>query len=442
MKLKPYPDYKDSGVEWIGEIPEGWEIVPLNKFTNLVTDYVANGSFSSIKANVKYKDDEDYAILIRLVDFTKKFKGPFVYIDEHSYQFLSKTKLNSGDIILSNVGAVGTVFKVPNLDKPMSLAPNVLLIRVYNKISSDYLYYWLKSDIGQFSIKRIVTETSQPKFNKTNFRKVPILSPLINEQEEMIKFIDNKTSDINLTIERDLRLIELLKEKRTALINHVVTKGLDPTAEMKDSGVEWIGEIPEDWEVLPLFDLFKERKMKNIRNREDNVLSLSYGRIIRRNVETNFGLLPESFTTYNIVEPGCIVLRLTDLQNDKKSLRTGLVKERGIITSAYLSLEQKKSFNVNYIHYLLHAYDLVKVFYNMGGGVRQTMRFEDMKRMPILYPPLDEQHKISRFIDNKIEILENFIFKITEHIKLLEEYKKSLIHHVVTGKVDVREVAV
>lgn len=108
---------------------------------------------------------------------------------------------------------------------------------------------------------------------------------------------------------------------------------------MKDSGIEWIGEIPEKWEVTPLYMCFTERRNKNRLGKEKNLLSLSYGHIVQKNIEAKGGLLPESFTTYNIIEPGDIIIRPTDLQNDKRSLRTGLSNEHGIITSAYIDLK-------------------------------------------------------------------------------------------------------
>ena len=123
----------------------------------------------------------------------------------------------------------------------------------------------------------------------------------------------------------------------------------------KDSGVEWIGEIPEHWEVKPLFVVCKNNKEKNDGNKVSNVLSLSYGKIIRRDVESNFGLLPASFETYQIIDDGYIVLRLTDLQNDKRSLRVGLVTEKGIITSAYTGLKTNHGMNSGYLYNLLHS---------------------------------------------------------------------------------------
>jgi len=200
----------------------------------------------------------------------------------------------------------------------------------------------------------------------------------------------------------------------------------------KNSGIEWVGEIPERWSAKPLFSLFKERQAPNEGNREANVLSLSYGRIIRRNVESNFGLLPESFETYNIVEPLDIVLRLTDLQNDKRSLRCGLVKEKGIITSAYLTLQKIKDVDCKYMFYLLHNYDIRKVFYSMGGGVRQAIKFDDLKRLSILLPSLDEQKAIMGYLDRKTSQIDDLITKKKRMIDLLKEERTAIIKQAVT----------
>ncbi len=204
----------------------------------------------------------------------------------------------------------------------------------------------------------------------------------------------------------------------------------------KDSDIEWVGEIPDRWSTKPLFALFKERQVPNEGNAETNVLSLSYGRIIRRDVESNFGLLPESFETYNIVEPLDIVLRLTDLQNDKRSLRCGLVQEKGIITSAYLTLAKKAEIDPKYMYYLLHNYDIRKVFYSMGGGVRQAIKFNDLKRLPILLPNLDEQTAVASYLDRKTTQIEDLIDKKEQMIELLHEECLSIINQAVTRGLD------
>lgn len=206
----------------------------------------------------------------------------------------------------------------------------------------------------------------------------------------------------------------------------------------KDSGIEWIGKIPQHWEICKLLKLFKDRKCPNKGNVENNVLSLSYGNIKRRNTETNIGLLPESFESYNIIEPNNIVLRLTDLQNDHKSLRCGLVKERGIITSAYITLELKDSKqSANYFYRLLHTFDIEKGFYGMGAGVRQSLKFEgELCNLYIIKPPVLEQQQIADYLDKKCEEIDEVIDKQKAVIEKLKEYKQSIITEAVTKGLD------
>ncbi|ELA6198234.1 TPA: restriction endonuclease subunit S [Vibrio cholerae] len=202
--------------------------------------------------------------------------------------------------------------------------------------------------------------------------------------------------------------------------------------EYKDSGVEWVGDIPASWTVKPTFSVFDPSVKKNIEGQESTVLSLSYGHIVERDVDTNFGLLPESFNTYQIVRDGDLILRLTDLQNDKKSLRVGLVKQTGIITSAYLKLRSNQSIDSRFAYRLLHSYDTTKVFYGMGGGLRQSMKFEDFRRLPILVPPLEEQQKIASFLDHETAKIDILIAKQEKLIELLKEKRQAVISHAVT----------
>lgn len=206
---------------------------------------------------------------------------------------------------------------------------------------------------------------------------------------------------------------------------------------MKESGIDWIGQIPEEWEVAKVNHIFEEHKQKNRGNKEKNLLSLSYGRIIRKSIDSSFGLLPESFDTYNIIQRGDIVLRLTDLQNDKRSLRVGLARENGIITSAYLTLRLKNlESNDSYMYYLLHTYDICKVFYNFGGGVRQGGTWSDIYKMELLIPPKNEQQKIADFLDKKTAQLDKVKALLEEQIQKLKDYRASLIYETVTKGLD------
>lgn len=158
---------------------------------------------------------------------------------------------------------------------------------------------------------------------------------------------------------------------------------------------------------------------------------------MRKDINTNEGLLPESFNTYNIIEAGDIIIRPTDLQNDKRSLRTGLATEHGIITSAYIDLMPIKQISTAYFHYLLHAFDVMKVFYNMGNGVRQGLNFSEFSRLMVFEPPIDEQNAIVNFLDSKCSEIDQVIADKKEQLEKIEEYKKSLIYEYVTGKKEV-----
>lgn len=201
---------------------------------------------------------------------------------------------------------------------------------------------------------------------------------------------------------------------------------------MKDSGIEWVGCVPTSWNIHPIYYYFSEHKQRNNFGDESNLLSLSYGKIIRKDINTTEGLLPESFNGYNIVSKGDIVLRLTDLQNDKRSLRTGLVKEKGIITSAYVTIRPKKQIDSNYFHYLLYAYDIVKVLYNMGNGVRQGLNYGELSKLNLIEPPLSDQRLITSFLDAKCAEIDALTAGIQQQIDALEQYKRSVITEAVT----------
>lgn len=206
---------------------------------------------------------------------------------------------------------------------------------------------------------------------------------------------------------------------------------------MKNSGIEWIGEIPEDWEVVYLSSIFDEHKRKNTGLVCKNLLSLSYGKIKRKDINTTDGLLPESFEGYNIIEKGDIVLRLTDLQNDQRSLRTGIAQETGLITSAYTTIRcLPRIASPQYMHYYLHSFDTSKGFYGMGDGVRQGLNFDGIKKIFMLLPPIAKQQRIADYLDKKCAAVDRLMENQRLQIEKLKEYKQSLITEAVTKGLD------
>ena len=201
---------------------------------------------------------------------------------------------------------------------------------------------------------------------------------------------------------------------------------------MKNSGVEWIGDTPADWKINNVFQLFTQVKNKNSNLQEQNLLSLSYGKIKRKSIDNTDGLLPESFDGYNIIEANDIVLRLTDLQNDHKSLRVGLATEKGIVTSAYLTIRNRSESLAKYLYYYLYSFDIAKGFYGMGAGVRQNLNWNEMKRLKILSPPLNEQQRIAAFLDDKCARIDSIVKKTRASVEEYKKLKQAVITRAVT----------
>ncbi len=225
------------------------------------------------------------------------------------------------------------------------------------------------------------------------------------------------------------------------IIEHAKGNAVLQTTNMKDSGNKWLGKIPAHWDLVYLWQICAEQKNKNSQNQENNVLSLSHGNIIRKK-DLNYGLVPKDYVGYQIVEPGNIILRLTDLQNDQKSLRTALVREKGIITSAYVCL--KTTQNPRFIQLILHVYDINKYFYGLGGGVRQSIGYQELKNMVIPIPPEEEQKKIVDFVDTKCASvgfeIDRMIEQLKQEIALLGQYKTQMAADIITGRTNLSEI--
>jgi type I restriction enzyme S subunit len=170
----------------------------------------------------------------------------------------------------------------------------------------------------------------------------------------------------------------------------------------------------------------------NTGSREQNLLSLSYGNIVRKDIAGSDGLLPESFETYNVVEPGDTVLRLTDLQNDQRSLRVGFVQERGIITSAYVTLRPKHDVDTRFFSYVLKSMDFRKDFYALGAGVRQSLKFDELKRVQIHLPAINKQRTIADYLDRETARIDALITKKQRMIELLDERRAAFVGRAVT----------
>ena len=418
-----YDKYKDSGIEWIGEIPESWKLVKTGRIFRNIKEIVGEKSMLV----------ERFALTLNGVIKRSKSDAEGLQPEQfNGYQYIRKNQLVFKLIDLENVNTS----RVGLCEFEEGMVSPAYIVLCNNNLNNRYYYYYFISLWHNEIFNHLGGDGVRSALNVKDLLAIPTFDISIKEQEAIAGYLDRKCGAIDETIEKQKSVIEKLKEYKQSIITQAVTKGLDKSAPMKDSDIEWIGQIPQHWEICKLLKLFKDRKCPNKGNIENNVLSLSYGNIKRRNVETNMGLLPESFESYNIIEPDNIVLRLTDLQNDHKSLRCGLVKERGIITSAYVTLELKDiSQCANYFYRLLHTFDIEKGFYGMGAGVRQSLKYDgELCNLYIIKPPVIEQKQIAEFLDKKCSEIDKTIEDKEKLIEKLVEYKKSLIYECVTGK--------
>ena len=222
--INPDVPLRDSGIDWIGQIPSHWEISKMNYVCDVITDYVASGSFADLKVNVTYLDEPDYAMLVRTADLSQKNKDVAkVYVSKQSYDFLSNSNLFGGEIILPNIGAsIGDVYMVPiDLYDKMTLAPNSIMVKT--KWCDLFYFYYFKSVCGRKSLELIGQAAAQGKFNKTELRQLRLPLPPLSEQREIVAYIEKETTKVDHALQQAERQIELLQELRQSVITEVVT---------------------------------------------------------------------------------------------------------------------------------------------------------------------------------------------------------------------------
>lgn len=424
--MKRYDHYKPTGISWLPEIPAHWDMAQLRKYLSLVS--------------VKGKGDKqllsvtrEKGVIVRNVDDLEENHN-FVPDDLSGYKYvqpgqfvINKMKSWQGSYGVSEYeGIVSPAYYVCDLTFPnKTFFSKAIRSRAY----VDFFAQWSKGiRVGQWDLEPIA------------LKSIPFFEPPIEEQEKIVAYLDKQIALIESCKCQKERELQTLDEYKQAIIASVVTRGLNPDAPMKDSGISWIGLLPAHWDMKYLFQIAREHFISNKEIHHQNLLSLSYGRIVRKDINTTDGLLPASFDTYQIVEPGNIVFRFTDLQNDHKSLRVGLSKETGIITSAYVVVEVDKEFILpEFFYYTLHSFDIKKLFYSMGGGLRQSLNYNGIRKLYVPIPPIEEQREIVSFIENKTEKIETMIRSLESEIEHLSEYKQRLISDVVTGQMNVQD---
>lgn len=445
-RYQAYPEYKDSGVEWLGDIPIDWSRLKFKLIASQGKAF-ASGPFGSSIGSRFYMDEG--VPVIRGNNLSIDGKKPFfidngyVFLTEDKADELSNAQVNSGDLVFTARGTVGQVGLVPNEEnvnwKRAILSANQLRYRnCSNNISSLYLWYLFSSWFVRTQISLSSDSVAQPNLNLGSLKDLQLLRPSFHEQEKIVNFLNHETSKIEALIKKQHLLVKLLKEKHQAVISHAVTKGLNADVPMKYSGVEWLGRIPEHWEIKRFKNLFKIEK-RIAGELGYDVLSITQKGVKIKDIESGEGQLSMDYTKYQIVNKG-------DFAMNHMDLLTGFVdisKYQGVTSPDYrvFTLEDDKSFPDYYLYFLQMGY-INKLFFPFGQGAAHIGRWrlptEAFNYFLAPYPPGKEQKEIAEFIKVGLEKITGLESKAGNAIKLMQERRTALISAAVTGKIDVR----
>lgn len=422
--MKKYESYKDSGVGWIGEIPSHWSCVKIKHLLRERVDKSEDGIGEPLSMSQKYG----------LIPTSQMDVVPNL-----ATSYVGAKRTRQGDMVLNKLKAHLGVFALSAYDGLVS--PDYAVYYGTGRADLEYLEYLFKTPlyVSEFIKKTTGVAIGFNRLYTDDLFSIPAHYPPMQEQKRIIDYLKDKTLKIEQYVSARERERELLDSLKQSEIANVVTNGLNPNVRMKDSGIPWIGMIPEHWETRTLSQMARVHFISNKNVHHQNLLSLSYGKIVCKDINTTEGLLPASFDNYQIVEDGNIVLRLTDLQNDHKSLRVGLSTQEGIITSAYLAIEAFTGILPKYLYFLLHSIDVKKVFYSMGNGLRQSLNWTELRKLKCIVPPILEQQAIVDYIEAKLSKIDSCMADLQTEIDYLKEFKQRLISDVVTGQICVAE---
>jgi type I restriction enzyme, S subunit len=440
--MKKYDNYKDSGMEWIGEIPEHWDF-----------KRIGSNCLLTVPQRDKPKDLNGEIPWLRIEDFEGK------YISESkSGQGVSIETINEMNLKVYPVGTVltacsCTMGKTAIVTKPLITNQTFIGITPNENLYSDFLYYFLISSTQY--LNSISTGAIQSYLSRDEFSKIKIPFPILEVQTTIANYLDHKTTQIDTLISKKQQFITLLQEERIAVINQAVTKGLDLKVKMKDSGIEWLGEIPEHWDVKKLKFLLNKNKDalktgpfgSHIKN-SDYIPNGEFKVYTQRNVLDNeYENGCESITEEKFSElKGFSVFEGDILITTRGSIGRCSVFPKGLPLGILhpclirIQVNEKlslKNWVVNYINNTSLFYNNVK--YNSNSTIIDVIYGYTLKEIFFPVPTINEQREILDFLEIKIDEIETLISKSQQEIELLKEYKTAMISEVVTGKVDVRE---
>ena len=429
--LKKYEDYKETQISYLGSLPSHWNILPLRSIL-----------FERKEKNIGKKNNEILSVMAN--------RGVILYSEKGNVGNKASDNIErynvvyEDDIVLNCMNVIiGSVGRSP-YNGVLSPVYYVLVNRntqTYNTRYYDYVFKLkpLQSELKKYG-KGILAH--RMRISMDSLKSLNLPCPPIEEQNQVVKYLDWKLSKINKLIRAKKKQIVLLNEQKQVIINNAVTKGLDPNVPMKDSGIEWIGQIPIHWNVIRLRGILSPVSIKNHPKLPLLSVLREKGVIVRdvKDKESNHNFIPDDLSGYKVVQAGQFVM------NKMKAWQGsyGISPYTGIVSPAYFVFDVNVK-NKDYFHYSIRSKVYVNFFAQASNGIRVgqwDLNISKMKDIPFIVPSEEEQTLIIDYIKRTSKDIEVAITRFSNEIKLLQEYRTRLISDVVTGKVDVRDIEI
>ena len=442
-QYKEYEQYKNSGVKWLGKIPEHWKKSIIGYYFDIQLGKMLQNEPESIK------DEEVFYLKalhvqwdkVTISDLPKMWASP---TDKEKYG------VSNGDLLICEGGEVGRANLLSGIKEDCIIQNALHRVRPSNQSSVDYLNYLMRhiADAKWFDL--LCNKATISHLTSEKLRALAFPVPPLSEQKQIAQFLDSKTAQIDALIAKKEALLEKLSEQRSAIITQAVTKGLDPTVPMKDSGIEWLGEIPKHWDIKKLRYV---GSCQNGVSKGGNYFGSGYPFVSYSDVYSNSGLPKEinglaqstksDRINYSVRVGDIFFTRTSETIEEIGMASTCLHSVNDAIFSGFLIRVRPfdnlllPSFSKYYFRSQKHRFFFVK---EMNLVTRASLSQDLLKRLPVLLPPLEEQKIIAQHLDSKTAEIDQQKNKIQQAIALLKEYRTALITNAVTGKIDVRDI--
>ena len=454
MRFPPYPRYKPSDVEWLGDVPEHWQVKRLDFLATVkarlgwkgltADEYVPEGYIFLATPNIKGEEE---------IDFHNAN-----YITAERYFESPEIMLREGDVLMAKDGStLGITNVVRHLPAPATVNGSIAVVRPKGEVESNFLFRWLSGAYVQGVINSMKDGQGVPHLFQADIRKFSVLLPPRCEQNVISGFLDAETTKLDLLITKKRELIEKLKEKRTALISCTVMRGLPPEAarsaglnpnpKLKPSGIEWLGDIPEHWHVLPFTKYVAEKS--DYRGKTPEKVTDGVFLITARNVRMGF-IDYESSKEYVAVEDYDEIMRRGIPKKGDILFTTeaplgnvALVDREDIaLAQRIIRFRMQPDFFVGEftLYAMMSDYFQLQLQSLSTGSTAEGLKASKLPLLRLIAPPTPEQRAIAKYLDRGVRNIDRMITKVEQAIERLKEYRRALINAVVTGKIDVRDI--